>query len=207
MVQSHTRTSAPNTPRPTVIEILLDETGSMMMCRDDLIKGFNTFINQQKQMGGECYVTLTKFHSNRTRTPYVDLDVNMVPALTRENFIPDDCTNLYDRIYSRINARKTLLESWSSEPIVIFVVMTDGADNASLLSIKDAAKSISDHPNWNFQFFGAHSGAIEVGRKLGIEHITEFEKTKFAQAFETLSATTTAYRVGQNVAPRQNIMV
>lgn len=45
----------------TLIEFILDETGSMSSCRESTIAGFNQYVKDQRNGAGDCYLTLTKF--------------------------------------------------------------------------------------------------------------------------------------------------
>ena len=49
------------------ISILLDRTGSMDSIRDDIIGGFNAFLEEQKKEPGAATLTLVQFDS---QNPY-----------------------------------------------------------------------------------------------------------------------------------------
>jgi hypothetical protein len=50
-------------PDYTHIAIILDRTGSMESIRDDVIGGFNSFLEEQRQLAGEATITLVQLDS------------------------------------------------------------------------------------------------------------------------------------------------
>ena len=109
-------------PPPTIIEFLLDETGSMNRFLSQTLGGFQDFIDEQRKLNGLCLLTLTKFDTTGLRNPYIDLDIGMVPYLTTNTYTPNSVINLYDTIVNRIDARYNQLNSWDIKPRVLFCV-------------------------------------------------------------------------------------
>ena len=81
-------------PNLTHIAFLLDRSGSMHSIKDDTEGGFNAFIAEQRQQGGECRVTLAQF-DNEYEEVYRDLPLAEVPAL---RLVPRGSTALLDSI-------------------------------------------------------------------------------------------------------------
>lgn len=131
---------------PTIIEFLLDETGSMGRYLEQTIGGYADFLDEQCKHDILCLMTLTKFDTDGQRTPFADLDIRMVPHLTTNTYVPTAQTNLYDTIISRIAARRAQLQTWDIKPRVLFVCMTDGEDNASTRSVLHGWRSRSVRP-------------------------------------------------------------
>ena len=186
---------------PTILEFLLDETQSMGSYIQQTINGFNNFIDNQKEVDGECFVTLTKFDTDGFRTPYTDLDINCVPHLNTSTFIPNEGTNFRDAIIHRMNIRKTLLETWDIKPKILFVVLTDGEDNSSNLSVsyvKEQITSTFQNDDWAFIYLGAYPNSSKVGIELGFpeNNIKCFSGKRMKEEFNDLSSATTAYRSG-----------
>src|ERR1700748_77800 len=143
---------------PTIIEFLLDETGSMSSCKNETVAGFNDFLAEQQRQAGKCLLSLTKFDTNGQRSPYVDIDVNMIPAMHPDWFLPGASTNLRDTIGVRITSLQDRLRTWTIEPNILFVVMTDGGDNASRqFDEQDITRALGQHMemNWTFVYLGA----------------------------------------------------
>lgn len=184
---------------PTIIEFLLDETGSMSGCAASVVSGFNDFVSEQRATGGKCLLTLTKFDTSGIKTPYIDLSVHMVPTMTHAMFTPGGGTNLYDTIGGRMAALTERLGQWEHKPNVLFVVMTDGGDNASTLPAEAVRSNIvhmtTEH-NWSFVYLGAHAHALEVADKLGFApgNSKQFKATEMRETMQDLAKATKAYR-------------
>lgn len=185
-------------PVPTIIEFLLDETGSMSSCKSQTISGFNEFISQQRETPGTCLFTLTKFDSQGQRNPYTDLDLHMVPFLNDNTFQPGMSTNLRDTILSRISHLNDRLKFWDVQPRILFIVMTDGGDNSSRHSICTTRESVatSTEMGWTFVYLGANQSAEVVARELGFlsGNIRSFATEEMHTTMTTLSNATVAYR-------------
>jgi hypothetical protein len=188
----------PTTPL-TLIEFVLDETGSMNSCRDSTISGFNEYVNAQRNEMGDCLLSLTKFDSNSIQNIYTDKPIKEAPFLDRKSYRPDAMTNLYDAIGVRIRALEVRLSEMAVKPSVLFVIMTDGDDNRSLeytaASIKPLIKEKEDS-GWTFVFLGANQDAWAVGRTFGMNHgnTMTYSTANMTKTMATLSTATTAYR-------------
>jgi hypothetical protein len=189
---------------PTALEFLLDETGSMASHLDPTINGYNDFLDEQRRVESLCLMTLTKFDSSGLKTPYTDIEVNMVPNLSRSTFIPGDMTNLYDAIIARLNDLRSRLTKWNESPNVLFVVMTDGENNASRATESQVRKSIKEVSSlgWTCVYLGADQNAVVIGQKLGFSagNIRSFETTKMRETMQELSRATTVFRAGATSA-------
>jgi hypothetical protein len=187
------------------VEFILDETGSMTKHKTATVNGFNDFLNEQKAQQGTCLLTLTKFHTGIGQTsPYVDLDIGMVPSMKYDWFVPGDSTNLRDTVGQRLAALRERLSTWSVKPKVLFVIMTDGGDNASRqYSVKDLNLAITQaiqEDGHNFMFLGADQDATAVGLSFGIPagNIKSFSSSEFRETMQTVSAATSAFRASSS---------
>ncbi len=196
---------------PTIIEFLLDETGSMSICKSATVSGFNDFLSEQRSQDGNCLLTLTKFDSYAQKTPYTDIDVRMVPDMQPDWFIPGGGTNLRDTIGSRLLSLKQRLDSWSTKPNVLVVVMTDGEDTCSSeyseVLVNKALASYMEE-GWTFVYLGADKGALQTAYRLGFPegNVKPFSTDKMRETMQTFASATTAYRAtraSSNVADRE----
>ena len=184
---------------PTIIEFLLDETGSMGSCQHAVVSGFNDFVSEQRAAGGKCLLTLTKFDCSGIKTPYVDLSAQMVPTMTPAMFTPGSSTNLYDTIGERMSALTERLKTWSAKPNVLFVVMTDGGDNASTLpetAVRSNLLHMTEAHGWSFVYLGAHEQALAVANRLGFApgNSKQFKASEMRETMQNLAKATKAYR-------------
>lgn len=181
-------------PDITFIDFLLDETGSMSSCAAATKSGFDQFVTSQ-QSGNQCFLTLAKFDSTGVRVPYENLDINMVPKLS---FFPGSMTNLFDCIGTRL---QSVLDQ-QREGKSLFVILTDGGDNASVKYTRDSVRSLIEKAmsnNVSVVYMGPSSNAHQVGELMGIPHgnIFPFETSEMAQTMDTLTVATRAFRAGE----------
>lgn len=179
----------------TFIDFLLDETGSMSSCASATRAGFNKFVSDQRENGETCYLTLAKFDSASIRVPYENLDVHMVPSL---EFYPNAATNLYDCIGKRLEN----VLSQDRRGKSLFIILTDGHDNASHLYTQDSARNIiirAQNEGVVVVYMGPSDNAMTIGEQLGIPsgNIFPFETTNMETTMETLSSSTKAFTTGK----------
>lgn len=147
------------------ITILLDRSGSMSSCRSETIGGFNHFVNEQrKERASTCKLSLVQF-DDQYEVNYVEADVNEEQVLLNEDkYIPRGMTAYYDALCRLIDDTGKRLASMSVKPEkVIFVVLTDGMNNASHSFTKEDAQKRVRHQEgvykWEFIFIGASLNA------------------------------------------------
>jgi hypothetical protein len=156
------------------ITIVLDRSGSMETVRADTIGGFNQFITAQAALPGACNVSLVQF-DNAYEPVYVGRAVQSAPLLDAQTFVPRGGTALLDAIGRTINETGRRLEAMPDEARpsrVLFVILTDGGENASHEFTLDKVFSMIEHQkkayDWDFAFLGANQDAIKVGARMGI---------------------------------------
>jgi hypothetical protein len=177
-----------------------------------MIGGFNSFIKtQQEAKLGDCRVFAYKFDTEY-ETMFENIDLNQVPLLDRNNYIPRGNTALYDSLGKTINdigVRLTAMPEEERPEKVLIVTITDGEDNDHLEKPEDAIKYDSDSVkemvehqrnkyNWDFAYIGANQDSWAVGSSMGymkgttLNYVADSEGT--AVAFDTLDRSVTSYR-------------
>jgi len=158
----------------THISIVLDRSGSMQSCLNDTIGGFNQFLSAQKQESGEATITMIQFDDE------YEVLMDMLPLanaidLSRENYVPRDCTALLDAIGRTINNVEHKINEKEEDQRpekVIFVIITDGGENSSREfnhgQVMEMINRHKDENKWEFVFIGANQDAINVGGGMGI---------------------------------------
>ena len=124
---------------PVHISIVLDRSGSMTRIADDIVGGFNQFLQKQRETEGEAKVTLVQFDSEDPFEVLIDsIPLREVTDLDPAAYQPRSLTPLYDavgrmilRIDEQITSRRKL--GLAEEDQVVLIV-TDGLENASTAS-------------------------------------------------------------------------
>lgn len=169
------------------ITVILDRTGSMDSIRADVIGGFNAFLTEQQSASAATTFTLVQFDS---QDPYEVLHaakpIGDVTPLTREQYVPRASTPLYDAMGRGILDLESQIATRpeSERPSkIIFVVVTDGAENASqefdraaITKLVDAKKAAG----WDFVFLCADMEAFHDAGAVGIDYSSRlaFQKSK-----------------------------
>ena len=158
----------------TEMVFILDRSGSMAGLEADTIGGFNGMIQRQKREDGEALVSTVLF-SNNSQVIHDRVDVRRVEPLTERQYSVGDCTALIDAIGGAIhhigNVHKYAREEDRPEH-TIFVITTDGMENASHRYTSDEVKAMvrrqKEKYGWEFLFLGANIDAVETAAHFGI---------------------------------------
>jgi uncharacterized protein with von Willebrand factor type A (vWA) domain len=179
----------------TEIVVVLDRSGSMGSIKDATVEGFNTFLNEQKNAEGEAFITLVQF-DDRYEMNYQSVPVSEAqPLIAGETFVPRGTTALYDAIGKTINDLKT-------DRDVIFVIITDGHENASQEfrgeAIKKMIESLTNEEGWKFIFLAANQDAMLSGNSIGISGANSMtyvaNDASTSAAFFSVSSNMASYR-------------
>ena len=158
----------------TELVFILDRSGSMAGLEDDTIGGFNAMIEKQKEEPGEALIN-TVFFDNVSEVIHDRVSLDKIQPLTRKEYYVRGCTALLDAIGGAIhhigNVHKYAREEDVPER-TLFVITTDGMENASRRYSSDAVKKMiqqqKDKYGWEFIFLGANIDAVETAGRIGI---------------------------------------
>lgn len=158
----------------TELVFILDRSGSMSGLESDTIGGFNSFIEKQKEVDGECLVSTVLFNQV-SKVIYDRVSLKEIRKMTGDDYLPSGTTALIDAMGDAIhhirNVHKYIREEDVPEKTV-FVIITDGLENASTrYSSDDVKKMVSQQKEkgWEFLFLGANIDAVETAKHYGIE--------------------------------------
>lgn len=188
----------------TLIAVVLDCSGSMEPIKADTIGGFNSFLAEQQKQPGEAFITLTQF-DDRYDIVYSNQAIKSAPKLTDANYVPRANTALFDAIGRTINdvgSQLRALPEADRPGKVIFVIITDGEENASREYKRDKVFEMITHQrdkyNWEFVYLGANQDAIATATQLGVQASNAAGYTGSGKgtrsAFKAMSTGLTSYR-------------
>ncbi len=153
---------------------ILDRSGSMSGLEEDTIGGFNSMIERQKQELEEAYISCVLFSSD-SEVIYDRVPIKKVEPMTRRQYFVGGCTALIDAIGGAVKHISTVHRYAREEDRperTIFVITTDGMENASRRYTSEKVKSMIEEKKkegWEFLFLGANIDAVETARHFGIE--------------------------------------
>jgi hypothetical protein len=161
-------------PNTSLIVVVLDRSASMGTVLMPTIEGFNSFLTNQKEVPGAATTTLVQF-DDKYEVVYANKALTEAPLLTKETYIPRGFTALFDAIGKTIDDVGASLAAMpeSERPAkVVFVVQTDGFENASKKYSGDQIRAMVTHQrdtyNWDFVFLGANIDAVATATGFGM---------------------------------------
>ena len=156
----------------TEIVFILDRSGSMEGLESDTIGGFNGFVKKQAEMGQTSLTTV--LFDDQYEILHNGIDAGKA-LLTDKEYFTRGCTALLDAVGKTINKVGKRLDKTpeAARPgKVIFVITTDGLENASRKFSYGEVKKMITHQTekygWEFIFMGANIDVAKEGDKLGI---------------------------------------
>lgn len=166
----------------TEIIFLLDRSGSMAGLESDTVGGFNSFVKKQCELQGETRLTTVLF-DDQYEVLWDGVDAKEARLTDNEYFVRGT-TALLDatgKTILDVGRRLSRTEEGKRPGKVIFVITTDGMENASEEFTYEKVKGMIRHQqetyNWEFIFMGANIDAAKEAESLGIEptHAYSFE--------------------------------
>ena len=120
-------------------------------------------------------VTLAQF-DNEYEVVYLREPVRQAPRLTAETYVPRGTTALLaaiGRTIDELGARLAAMSAGERPGKVIFVIVTDGLENASRTYTREQVferiRHQADVYGWEFVYLGAKQDAIAAGAMVGID--------------------------------------
>ena len=159
----------------TELVFILDRSGSMSGLESDTVGGFNTMIEKQKKQNAPCYVSTVLFN-HTSEVLYDRVKLGEVQKMTEEDFFVGGSTALMDAIGGAIHHIGNIHKYIRPEDVpanTMFVIMTDGMENASRNYSSDRVKQMIERQKkrygWEFLFIGANIDAVETAARYGID--------------------------------------
>jgi len=191
----------------TIVNFILDETGSMESCKAATISGFNEYIQTLKNKKEKILFSLTRFNSEKIDVVYKAEPIENVKELA--NYKPDALTPLYDAIGSTVTKVSAELKSKKKskkkeKTKVLCVIMTDGEENASKeytrKKIFDLVKE-KEKENWTFIYLGANQDAYAESGAMGLtrDNTMNYSTANTKGVMSAMSTATASYASSNTV--------
>jgi hypothetical protein len=196
-------------PDLTDITLVIDRSGSMDAIASDTIGAVNRFLDDQKSVSGDCWLTLVLFDHEYTPV-HRAVPIRSVPELTSETYIPRGNTALLDamgRAIVETGERLAAMSEANRPGKVIFAVITDGLENASQEYAPDKVFAMvreqQERYSWQIVYLGANQDAIRVGRAMGVSPANNLSYAAspagMYSAVQAFSSNTRSLRSGEAV--------
>jgi hypothetical protein len=146
----------------------------MGVVRDSVIEGYNDYIAglREAQDGGKTLVTTVVWDSQGIESRGEALPVAEAALLDHGSYYPRALTPLYDAMGRTIHKTREALDAHDGDAKVLFVVMTDGCENASREYTRDdvfrLVTELEDTDRWTFIYLGADHDAYGQSASVGI---------------------------------------
>ena len=166
------RAAAPQ-EKPSRIELvmILDKSGSMHGLEADTIGGFNAMIEKEKKLGIDVRVTTVLFNDKMDRL-YEHREIRSVRPLTERTYETGGTTALLDAVGDTILHMERSGAADRQGTKVIFVIITDGMENASTeftkAKVKELISDRQEKAGWDFIYLGANIDAAEEADAIGV---------------------------------------
>ncbi len=158
----------------TELVFILDRSGSMGGLEGDTIGGFNAMLQKQKELDAPCRVTTALF-DNEFELLHDRIDLMAVAPITQKEYFVRGSTALLDAVGRTIHKIKQVQDQTAPEfraGKVLFVIITDGMENASreftYAAIKEMINERRAIDGWEFVFLGANIDAVKEAAQIGI---------------------------------------
>ncbi len=167
--------------------------------KDETISGFNSYLDALDD-GEKIKVTAVQFDSQGIDRICSDKKPKNATRLTAETYEPRAWTPLYDAVGRTIRETRDEVDGEK----VLFVILTDGRENASTEfnqdSVKKLMKQAEDKDKWTFAFIGMGPDGWTAAQALSSGLISASNVAKTAQTgagtksvFRNLSSQTMWY--------------
>jgi hypothetical protein len=194
-MNSNNSNSAPSGGKQRVlVNVILDKSGSMSTKVQDVIGGFNLYLDElAKESAVDYGFSLTLFDTV-VEMRYKAAPLAKVAELDDGTYRPSGNTALLDAIGNTVQTANT--EGFDK---IVTVIMTDGEENSSsewkLNAIRELIKTKEAAGNWTFVFLGANVDAFEQGANLGVPvaQSVHYDPTNYPAVYADLATSTNTF--------------
>lgn len=155
------------------IALIMDRSGSMRDVWKDAVGGFNSFIQQQKQLLNDKDVKISVIVFDQEYDLIIDSkDLQSFEQVDFSKYYPRGMTSLLDAIgitTNRLGTRFAIMNQEDRPEKIIITVMTDGGQNSSKefnsQQIKDMISEQQSKYNWSYIFLSSDLSAVDEAQR------------------------------------------
>jgi uncharacterized protein YegL len=189
----------------TLIQVILDKSGSMAGQTGDTLKGINHFISEHRTNVPEARFSLTLFDTTFNLL-LADVPMSEVKDLTEKDYQAGGGTALLDAVGATIMPIENLGDRFEKVHVVI---LTDGEENSSQDFTYEAVKDkVEWHQNegkgWEFTFIGANIDSYAQGGAVGFAAAGTMNYNQTRAGTQAVFNTVTASSVGYTTGTRSS---
>jgi uncharacterized protein YegL len=177
-----------------LVNVILDKSCSMSTKVQDVIGGFNLYIDElAKEPAVDYGFSLTLFDTI-VEMKYKAASLAKVAKLDNTTYCPSGNTALLDAIGNTVQTVNT-----DGFDKTITVIMTDGEENSSrewtMPAIRDLIRNKEAAGNWTFVFLGANLDAFAQGANLGvpIANAVRYDPANYRGVYASLARSTNLF--------------
>lgn len=186
----------------TEIIFIIDKSGSMQPLVDDTIGGFNGFVDSQRELDGDAYLTTVLFSTDFSKL-HDHIDIREIPAMDKKQYIPGGMTAMLDAVGFTIDEVQKRIDNTPVEERpdnILCVITTDGMENASNTYSKTKIQQMIEHQTkghgWQFIFLGANMDAVQEAADIGIHTAATYAANSIGTkaVYDSINCAATSYR-------------
>jgi len=190
------------------VAFVLDQSDSMNSIKQAAIDAFNEQLQvlRKESDGVKTLVTVTKFSTVPTLGEPVSLEY--IEELNEMTYRPSGMTALFDAIGETALVIAKQYREDNSDAAVLFVIITDGHENASVKFNQQRVKSMIEElegtDRWSFTFLAANQNPLETavaGMGMKVGNVMNFMATDAGMkgASTSMSSSTSSYMADRKI--------
>lgn len=180
----------------TYVALILDKSGSMLSIRKPSLESFNDQIKALKEEAEKTKmetILSVVFFDQEVEVVEKGAEIDLIEEIKETEYLPGGVTALYDAVGTTVSRFENAYEL-EKEDAVLFVIVTDGMENASIeykgedgrIALKEKIDGLKETGQWTFTFVGTED-ALDQAVGIGISDSIMFSATAQGMSDLTVS--------------------